>query len=66
MNDVCELRQLTDAELDIVGGGDHHHRGNTTNNVIVNVDVGQIGNQVAGTQNNYLSAVGNIFNHPDF
>jgi hypothetical protein len=61
MNDI---RELTDAELDIVGGGGHHHHSSgDTLNLIVNFDVGQIGNQVAGTQNNWMSSVGLSNNH---
>ena len=61
MSDVSDTRELTDAELDIVGGGHHHnHSSGNTLNVAVNVD-STIGNQVVGTQNNLLSAVGNIF-----
>jgi hypothetical protein len=60
MNDI---RELTDAELDIVGGGHHHNSGGSnTLNVAINVD-STIGNQVVGTQNNFLSAVGNIFGY---
>ena len=60
MSDVSDIRELTDAELDIVGGGHHHHNSGNTLNVAINVD-SIIGNQVVGTQNNLLSAVGNIF-----
>ena len=60
MSDVSDIRELTDAELDIVGGGHHHHNSGNTLNVAINVD-STIGNQVVGTQNNLLSAVGNIF-----
>jgi hypothetical protein len=59
MNDI---RELTDAELDIFGGGHHNSGGSNTLNVAINVD-STIGNQVVGTQNNFLSAVGNIFGY---
>ena len=38
MSDVSDIRELTDTELDIVGGGHHHNTVSNTVNVAVNVD----------------------------
>jgi hypothetical protein len=60
INDIRELRELTGAKSDIVGGGGRHHSGGRTLNVAVDID-STFDIQVVGTQNSSVSAVGNIF-----
>ena len=57
-----EIRELTAAELDIVGGGGHHHQDNNTTIVfqpVFQFDNTNIGSNTVGNNNGGLANVSN-------